>query len=81
MGLEPAVSGLRCEKAMAEIINLRRIKKAKARVEADAKAAQNRVDFGRTKAERKLTEAQRELGERRIDGHRRETPQTSGDNE
>jgi len=37
---------------MAEIVNLRRARKGKARVEKDARAADNRVRFGRTKAER-----------------------------
>ena len=37
---------------MAEIVNLRRARKGKARAEKDARAADNRVRFGRTKAER-----------------------------
>ena len=36
----------------AEIINLRRARKAKQRREADARAEENRAKFGRTKAER-----------------------------
>lgn len=57
---------------MGDIINLRRVKKAKARSEAEAQAAQNRIAFGRSKAERKLTQAQGELEQRRIDAHKRE---------
>lgn len=57
---------------MADIINLRQARKAKARSEAEAKAAQNRISFGRTKAERNLTEARSALEEKRIDAHRRE---------
>ena len=57
---------------MAEIINLRRARKAIARNEQAAKADQNRIAFGRTKAERKLTEAERDLANRRIDGHLRQ---------
>jgi Domain of unknown function (DUF4169) len=37
---------------MAEIVNLNRVKKAKARAEAAAEAATNRAKHGRTKAEK-----------------------------
>ena len=37
---------------MAEIVNLNRARKAKARDAADAKAAENRAKYGQTKAER-----------------------------
>ena len=57
---------------MAEIVNLRRVRKAKARVEADAVAAQNRQKFGRSKAERKEVDAERGRAERALEGHRRE---------
>jgi hypothetical protein len=53
----------------AEIINLRKARKAKARVEADARAAENRVRFGRSKAEREVREAEDRLSARRLDGH------------
>ena len=55
---------------MAEIINLRQARKQKARVEAEKTAEQNRISFGRTKAERKLTGAERDKAARHIDGHR-----------
>ena len=55
---------------MAEIINLRQARKQKARAEAEKTAAQNRISFGRTKAERKLTEAERDKAARHIDGHK-----------
>lgn len=55
---------------MAEIINLRRARKQKARAEADKTAEQNRISFGRTKAERSLAEAERDKATRHIDGHR-----------
>lgn len=45
---------------MAEIINLRKARKAKARTEAEKQAEQNRARFGQTKAEkvvRKLEDA------------------------
>ncbi|CAN7292978.1 DUF4169 family protein [Bosea sp. LjRoot237] len=55
---------------MAKIVNLRRARKARDRATAEAQAAQNRIEFGRTKAERKLTEAEKTLAERRLEGHR-----------
>ena len=55
---------------MAEIVNLRRARKQKARAEAEKTAEQNRISFGRTKAERSLTEAERDKAARHIDGHR-----------
>lgn len=55
---------------MAEIVNLRQARKQKARAEAEKTAAQNRISFGRTKAERKLTEAERDKAARHIDGHK-----------
>ena len=49
---------------MAEIINLRQVRKAKARAEKAAGAAANRAKFGRTKAEKAAEEARRQLAER-----------------
>jgi hypothetical protein len=43
---------------MAEIINLRMARKAKARTEAEKQADENRVKFGRTKAEKRLRKAE-----------------------
>ncbi|NKM72328.1 DUF4169 family protein [Rhizobium laguerreae] len=39
----------------AEIINLRQFRKKQARSEKEKQAEQNRVSFGRTKAEKQLT--------------------------
>ena len=55
---------------MAEIVNLRRARKQRARQEAEKQAQQNRVTFGRTKAERHLTETERDRAARTLDGHR-----------
>lgn len=55
---------------MAEIVNLRRARKAKARASDDAKAAENRAKFGRTRAERERVEAEARLGLSRLDGHK-----------
>ncbi|MGV8856399.1 MAG: DUF4169 family protein [Devosia sp.] len=57
---------------MAEIINLRKARKQKARTAKQTQAEQNRISFGRTKAEKQLTAAEQALAEKRIDGHRRD---------
>ena len=57
---------------MAEIVNLRKARKAKARADQDARAAENRQKFGRPKAERTLAEAKERLAGRRLDAHRLE---------
>jgi hypothetical protein len=54
---------------MAEIINLRRARKQRARQDADKQAQQNRIAFGRTKAEQSLTQAERDKATRTLDGH------------
>lgn len=57
---------------MAEIVNLRAVRKAKTRADKDAKAAENRTKFGRGKVERDLETARKTLAERRLEGHRRD---------
>ncbi len=57
---------------MAELVNLNRARKARARAGAEAKAVENRVKFGRTKAERKLDAARAEKAVRDIDAGKRE---------
>lgn len=52
---------------MAEFINLRRARKAKLREEAEAKAAQNRALFGRSKAETASTAAERDRFNKTLD--------------
>jgi hypothetical protein len=54
-----------------EIVNLRRVRKAKARLETGDKAAENRRRHGLTKAEKQAEALKREQAERHIDGHRR----------
>ena len=56
---------------MNEPINLGRFRKAKAREQAAAQAAEKRVKFGRTKAERAAQKAQAEAEQRRLEGHLR----------
>jgi hypothetical protein len=60
----------------ADVINLRRARKAKARTEREKTAADNRVAFGRSKAEKQLTKAEREREQRAIEAHRREPDKT-----
>ncbi len=54
---------------MGELVNLRRVRKSVARREAEAAAAENRVKFGRTKAERAAADAERDAQTRKLDGH------------
>ncbi len=53
---------------MAEIINLRRVKKQRARTAAGQEAAENRVRHGQTRAERDASAQQREAASRKLDG-------------
>lgn len=55
---------------MADIVNLRQARKAKAKQSKEAKAAANRVQFGRTKAEKTLSTAQKANRDKRLDGHK-----------
>lgn len=57
---------------MAELVNLNRARKARARTDAETKAAENRVRFGRTKAERHLEQARAEKARKDIDSGKRE---------
>ncbi len=57
---------------MAEIVNLKRFKKRVARTEADAKAAENRSKYGRSKAEKLRDETVAQQEERLLDQHRLE---------
>jgi hypothetical protein len=57
---------------MAEIINLRRARKAKGRADKAVDAAANRAAHGRTKAERELARAREARVSAVLDGARRE---------
>lgn len=57
---------------MKDVINLRRVKKAKAREEAEAKAAANRATFGRSKLEKQTTKANLDAVSRHLDAHKRD---------
>ncbi len=55
-----------------KVVNLRQARKRRARAEKERRAEENRIRFGRTKAERRLTAAEQEKHVRHVDGHRRE---------
>lgn len=57
---------------MAEILNLNQARKAKAKTDAKAKAAENRAKFGRTKADKALDAARADRLKRDLDGAKRE---------
>jgi len=57
---------------MADIINLRTVRKQKAGADKAVSAEQNRRLHGRTKAERQLEAAEKARAERQIEGHKRD---------
>lgn len=57
----------------ADVVNLRQFRKQKARSEKEKQAEQNRISFGRTKAEKNLTTALNEKAEKTLDQGRLET--------
>ncbi|MGC5781448.1 DUF4169 family protein [Methylobacterium sp. NFXW15] len=57
---------------MGEVINLRQVRKARARAEADAQADANRVAFGQPKKAKTLQQKRKVLEETRHEGHRLE---------
>ena len=59
---------------MAEIINLRNARKQKARAAKEVQAAQNRVLFGQTKAEKLRQASEKALADKHIDGHKKDDP-------
>lgn len=64
---------------MAEIVNLRRARKARDRAAREAEAEANRVAFGRPKAERLRGTAQKRLDEARLSGHRLDADPSADD--
>ncbi len=57
---------------MAEIVNLRRARKAKVRATAQTTAAANRAAFGRTKAEKTAATTEIARHDRTLDGAKRD---------
>jgi hypothetical protein len=64
---------------MAEIINLNKARKVRDRAKAKAQAEQNRVAFGRTKAEMEQAEAERARHNQVLDGVKRDRPDGPSD--
>ena len=58
---------------MSKPVNLNRVRKEKARAEAKARASENAVKFGRTKADKDLEKARAEQARKTLDAHRKET--------
>lgn len=55
---------------MGDIVSLRRARKGLERKRKEAQAAENRIAFGMTKAERRRLDGEREQADRRLDDHR-----------
>jgi hypothetical protein len=64
---------------MGEIVNLRQARKKRAAVAADSEAAVNRRIHGRSKNERRASDAERASAKRHIEAHRLEKPADDGD--
>ena len=56
----------------AEIVNLRSVRKRKAREEKEVAANVNRAAFGRAKSEKELSRAKLALQKKLLDEHKRE---------
>jgi Domain of unknown function (DUF4169) len=54
-----------------DIVNLNRVRKSRARDDRTKQAAENRVKFGRTKAEKQVVAANEILAAQRLDGAQR----------
>lgn len=63
-----------------DVVNLRQVRKQKARSDKEKQAEQNRIAFGRTKAEKSLTRALNEKAEKALDQGRLEKPDNGPDN-
>ncbi|MBK0328386.1 DUF4169 family protein [Rhodobacteraceae bacterium F11138] len=57
---------------MAEPVNLNRFRKIRARAAKKARADENSVKFGRSKAEKDLIRTRLQKAERTLDGHKDE---------
>ena len=57
---------------MADILSLSKARKAKAKSEREQVAAENRVKFGRTKAEKQRDAALQKIAQKRLDEAKRE---------
>lgn len=55
---------------MAEVVNLRTVRKQAKRKQDEARASANRLAHGQPKASRQLATAQQAKADRELDGHR-----------
>lgn len=62
---------------MGDIVNLRRLRKRRAREDAAATAHQARIDSGLTAAARTMAQKLRARDSARLDGHRLDGPQVA----
>lgn len=62
---------------MSKVTNLRQFRKRKAREEEAAQAAENRVRFGRTRAQKEQDELEAAQARLKLDQLRRDTPDDS----
>lgn len=62
----------RYDAPMSSVTNLNRFRKHKARADKRARADENAVRFGRTKAEKQADDAANAAAQRHLDGHRRD---------
>jgi len=62
-----------------DVVNLRQFRKQKARSEKERRAEQNRIAFGRSKAEKSLTRALNEKADQTLDQGRLERPDDGKD--
>jgi hypothetical protein len=62
----------------ADILSLSKARKPKARADKEQSAAQNRILFGRTKAEKRLQKAQDERADKTLDGMRLSNTSSDG---
>jgi hypothetical protein len=60
---------------MAEIINLNRARKDRAKAEDRARAAANRAAHGRTKGQKQAAETDRDRADRLLDGQKLDKPE------
>ncbi|MBP1883269.1 DUF4169 family protein [Sinorhizobium mexicanum] len=60
-----------------DIVNLRQFRKKQGRTEKEKQAEQNRIAFGRTKADKTLTRALNEKASKALEQGRLETPATT----
>lgn len=59
---------------MGEVVNLRMARKRRKRDDDDAQARENRIRFGRTKAQKRGEDMEQDLARRSFDAHKRDEP-------